>query len=85
MDPGDVEYEPVSVVELLAEMKDTAELLIDLSYSSVLLGSPEVAEEVLELEEQMDLLKLRARLSLLLAARNPEDAEQPGRPAGTPP
>ena len=40
MDPGDVEYEPVSVVELLAEMKDTAELLIDLSYSSVLLGSP---------------------------------------------
>jgi uncharacterized protein with PhoU and TrkA domain len=76
MDPGDVEYEPVSVVELLAEMKDTAELLIDLSYSSVLLGSPEVAEEVLELEEQMDLLKLRARMSLLLAARNPEDAEQ---------
>jgi uncharacterized protein with PhoU and TrkA domain len=76
MDPGDVEYEPVSVVEVLAEMKDTAELLIDLSYSSVLLGSPEVAEEVLELEEQMDLLELRARMSLLLAARNPEDAER---------
>ncbi|MFB6165099.1 MAG: potassium channel family protein [Haloarculaceae archaeon] len=71
----DVEYEPVSVKEVLAEMKDTAELLIDLSYSAVLLGSDEVAEEVLELEEAMDVLQLRARMSLLMAARNPEDAE----------
>jgi uncharacterized protein with PhoU and TrkA domain len=56
-------------------MKDTAELLIDLSYSAVLLGSDAVAEEVLELEERMDVLQLRARMSLLMAARNPEDAE----------
>jgi uncharacterized protein with PhoU and TrkA domain len=76
VDPRDVGYEPVGVKEVLAEMKDTAELLIDLSYSSVLLGSPEVAEEVLELEERMDLLQMRARMSLLLAARNPEDAER---------
>jgi uncharacterized protein with PhoU and TrkA domain len=71
----DVEYEPVSVKVLLAEMKDTAELLIDLSYSAVLLGSDEVAEEVLALEEKMDVLQLRARMSLLMAARSPEDAE----------
>ncbi|SDE87886.1 potassium channel family protein [Halorientalis regularis] len=71
----DVEYEPVSVKELLAEMKDTAELLIDLSYSAVLLGSDEVAEEVLELEAKMDVLQLRARMGLLMAARNPADAE----------
>ncbi len=71
-----VEYEPVSVKELLAEMKDTAELLIDLSYSAVLLGSQDVAEEVLRLEERMDVLQLRARMSLLMAARSPEDAEQ---------
>jgi uncharacterized protein with PhoU and TrkA domain len=70
-----VEYEPVSVKEVLAEMKDTAELLIDLSYSAVLLGSTEVAHEVLELEERMDVLQLQARMSLLMAARNPEDAE----------
>ncbi len=75
MDPGDVEYEPVSVKELLAEMKDTAELLIDLSYSAVLSGSDEVAEEVLALEERMDVLQLKARMSLLMAARSPEDAE----------
>jgi len=71
----EVEYEPVSVKAVLAEMKDTAELLIDLSYSAVLLGSDEVAAEVLELEAQMDVLQLRARMSLLMAARSTEDAE----------
>ncbi|WP_248895271.1 potassium channel family protein [Haloplanus halobius] len=75
MDPGDVEYEPVSVKNVLVEMKDTAELLIDLSYSAVLHGSDEVAAEVLELEERMDVLQLQARMSLLMAARSPEDAE----------
>ncbi|MFB6107998.1 MAG: potassium channel family protein [Haloplanus sp.] len=75
MDPGDVEYEPVSVKAVLVEMKDTAELLIDLAYSAVLHGSDEVAAEVLELEERMDVLQLQARMSLLMAARSPEDAE----------
>jgi hypothetical protein len=86
----DVEYEPVSVKAVLAEMKDTAELLIDLSYSAVLLGSDAVAGEVLELEERMDVLQMQARMSLLMAARNPEDAEalapvlghRQGRPRG---
>ncbi|WP_439027704.1 potassium channel family protein [Haloarchaeobius sp. DT45] len=76
MDAGDVEYEPVSVKEVLAEMKDTAELMIDLSFSAVLLGSVEVAEEVLELEDRMDVLQMRARMSLMMAARSPEDAEE---------
>jgi uncharacterized protein with PhoU and TrkA domain len=76
MYPEDVEYEPVSVKAVLAEMKDTAELLIDLSYSAVLLGSDEIAREVLVLEERMDILQLQARMSLLMAARSPEDAEE---------
>ena len=71
----EVGYEPANVKDLLAEMKDTAELLIDLSYSAVLLGSDEVAEAVLDLESRMDVLHIRARMSLLMAARNPEDAE----------
>jgi len=75
MAADDVEYEPVSVKTVLAEMKDTAELLIDLAYSAVLHGSEELALEVLELEEEMDILQVRARMSLLLAARSPEDAE----------
>jgi uncharacterized protein with PhoU and TrkA domain len=75
MAADEVEYEPKSVKELLAEMKDTAELLIDLSYSAVLLGSDDVAQEVLVLEEKMDVLQLRARMSILMAARSPADAE----------
>jgi uncharacterized protein with PhoU and TrkA domain len=71
-----VEYEPMSVKELLGEMKDIAELLIDLSYSSVLFESPGLAEEVLELESEMDVLQLRARMSLVMAGRSPGDAEQ---------
>ncbi|KOX97165.1 MULTISPECIES: potassium channel family protein [Halorubrum] len=70
-----VRYEPTSVKDLLVEMKDTAELLIDLSYSAVLHGSPTVAHEVVELEHRMDVLQLRARMSLMLAARNPTEAE----------
>jgi len=57
-------------------MKDTAELLIDLSYSAVLHQSEPLATEVLRLEERMDVLELRARMSLLMAARKPADAEQ---------
>jgi uncharacterized protein with PhoU and TrkA domain len=72
---SEVEYEPVDVKTVLGEMKDTAELLIDLSYSSVLLGSDAVAEEVLTLEERMDVLQMKARMSLLMSARNPADAE----------
>ncbi|WP_224332997.1 potassium channel family protein [Haloprofundus halobius] len=75
MDPREVNYEPVSVKAVLSEMKDTAELLIDLSYSAVLHGSDPLAAEVLVLEEQMDILQLKARMSLLMSARNPEDAE----------
>ncbi|MDS0282438.1 potassium channel family protein [Haloarcula onubensis] len=76
MEPtGTVEYEPVSVKAVLSEMKDTAELLIDLSYSAVLLGSDDVAGEVLELEAKMDVLQLRARMSLLMACRSTDDAE----------
>ncbi|PSP89508.1 potassium channel protein [Halobacteriales archaeon QS_4_69_34] len=71
----EVGYEPVGVKQILAQMKDIAELLIDLSYSAVLLGSDEVAREVLALEDEMDVLQLKARMSLLMAARSPDDAE----------
>ncbi|WP_418280833.1 potassium channel family protein [Halorubrum sp. DTA98] len=74
--PQTVTYEPASVKDLLVEMKDTAELLIDLSYSAVLHGSPTVAQEVIKLENKMDVLQMRARMSLMLAARNPNEAEK---------
>ena len=72
---GAIEYEPVSVKDVLVEMKDTAELLIDLSYSAVLHDSEALAQEVVRLEERMDRLEMRANMSLMLAARSPADAE----------
>jgi uncharacterized protein with PhoU and TrkA domain len=44
------------IVERLVELKDTSELMIDLAYSSVLLNSRELAEEVQRLEEYVDKL-----------------------------
>jgi uncharacterized protein with PhoU and TrkA domain len=74
--PASIEYEPVSVKDVLVEMKDTAELLIDLSYSAVLHRNEDLANEVLRLERQMDVLEMRARMGLMMATRNPSEAEQ---------
>lgn len=71
-----VSYEPTNVKDLLVEMKDTAELMIDLSYSAVLHWNESLAREVIRLEERMDVLEMRARMGLLMAARNPDDAER---------
>ncbi len=71
-----ISYEPANVKDLLVEMKNTAELLIDLSYSALLSADKQLAREVLALEERMDRLELRAGMSLLMAARNPHDAER---------
>ncbi|WP_265109703.1 potassium channel family protein [Halosolutus halophilus] len=71
-----IEYEPVNVKDVLVEMKDTAELLIDLSYSAVLHSSEDIATEVLRLEEQMNVLEMRARMGLMMATRSPDDAER---------
>lgn len=71
-----IEYEPVNVKEVLVQMKDTAELLIDLSYSAVLHQNEELAREVLRLEHQMDILEMRARMGIMMAARSPDDTEQ---------
>ena len=47
---SELEYEPVTVKELLTEMKDISELIIDLAYSAVLFNTEDIAEEVKYLE-----------------------------------
>ena len=44
------------IVSRFVELKDTSELMIDLAYSSLMLNSKELAEEVEQLEERMDQL-----------------------------
>lgn len=69
-------FKPVSVKKLFTDMKDTAELMVDLSYSAVFYDDEELAEEVLGLEELMDKLQYRARMSMMLSARNRKNAER---------
>jgi len=44
------------IVTRFVELKNTSELMIDLAYSSLMLNSKELAEEVERLEEYMDKL-----------------------------
>ena len=60
---------------MLAEAKDTSELMVDLAYAALYFGDPDMAEEVRELEEQMSALVHDMRAVCILAVRNPRDAE----------
>src|ERR671918_1020668 len=64
-----------TVKGLLAEIKDSSELMIDLAYASVFFADSDLAKEVTRLEERMfdDLRELRKLV--ILSARSPEDAE----------
>lgn len=72
----EVEYEPRSVREILTEMKDISEVIVDLAYAAVLFNSDEIAEEVRLLEVEMDRLKYQMEMTVMLATRTTEDAEQ---------
>ena len=66
---------PSTVKGLLAEVKDSSELMVDLAYAAVFLSDVDLAKEVGRLEQRMfdDVHALR-KLAIL-AARSPEDAE----------
>ncbi len=71
----EIEYEPATVKELLAEMKSISQLIVDLAYSAILFHNKEIAEEVRYLEVRMDKLNYQIRMMAMMAARTPEDAE----------
>ncbi|MDQ3940112.1 MAG: hypothetical protein M3238_02045, partial [Actinomycetota bacterium] len=64
-----------TVKGLLANIKDSSELMVDLAYAAVFFADVDLAKEVGRLEDRMieDLQQLR-KLTIL-AARSPEDAE----------
>jgi uncharacterized protein with PhoU and TrkA domain len=64
-----------TVKELLAESKDTSELMVDLAYAAVFYAEPKLAEEVDHLEELMNVYIRELRLISILAARSRDDAE----------
>ena len=67
------EERPKNVKELLVELKDASELMVDLAYAAVFFNEENLAEEVEELEQQMDEHLRRLREVAMLAARSPED------------
>ena len=64
------------IVEKLVELKNTSELMIDLAYSSLLMNSRELAEEVARLEEHVD--KLHTDFELLVLQREIRKEEAKG-------
>lgn len=63
------------IVEKFVELKDTSELMIDLAYSSLLLNSKELAEEVQRLEEYVDKLHTDFELLVLSSGFKKEEAK----------
>jgi len=63
------------IVDMLVELKDTSELMMDLAYSSILLNSKELAEEVQALEDHMDNLHTEFELLVLSRCIKPEESK----------
>ncbi len=70
-----LEYKPIPVRDLLLEMKNLSELMIDLAYSSALYNDLDLAEDVLSLESRIDTLSYLLEMEIMVAARDPKDAE----------
>src|ERR687896_219410 len=69
------DHPPRNVKDLLAESKDTSEIMVDLAYAAVFFNDEDLAEEVDRLEEIMNGYLSDLRRISMLAARSPEDAE----------
>ncbi len=63
------------VREVLRELKDLSSFAIDLAYSSLLTGDVELAEKVLEIEEDIGELYRELQLGVLMAADDLESAK----------
>ncbi|MGH2711688.1 MAG: potassium channel family protein [Actinomycetota bacterium] len=72
------EERPRNVKDLLAEAKDTSEIMVDLAYAALFFGSEDLADEVTRLEDVMNAYLRDLRRISMLAARSPEDAEAMG-------
>lgn len=70
----DDDHKPRTVKALLADVKDSSELMVDLAYGAVFFEDAELAAEVRELEEEMLDRLFQLREVCVLSARSPEDA-----------
>jgi uncharacterized protein with PhoU and TrkA domain len=68
--------QPTNLKDMLAEAKNTSELMVDLAYAALFYNSEDFSEEVFRLEERLNDLVFDMRTLAILAARSPADAEQ---------
>ena len=61
--------------EMLAEAKDTTELMVDLAYAALYFDDLDMADEVSQLEDEVSELVHHMRTISVLAARGPKEAE----------
>lgn len=73
MEQNEKQFE--TMIDKMAELKDTSELMIDLAYSSLLFNSRELAEEVRALERRMDDLHTELELLILTRCVTPDEAK----------
>lgn len=69
-------FRPQNVRETLIELKDSSELAVDLAYAAVLYGHSGLADEVFDLESDVNSLQYPAQIALMLAAKRADDAER---------
>src|ERR671920_2100392 len=67
---------PRNLKDMLAEAKNTSELMVDLSYAAIFYDSEDLSEEVFRLEERLNDLVFDMRSLAIFAARSHADAEQ---------
>ncbi len=67
---------PRTLKAMLSEAKDTSELMVDLGYAALFFADEQMADEVVELEEQLNELVHEMRAVCVKAARSPRDADQ---------
>jgi uncharacterized protein with PhoU and TrkA domain len=70
------EDRPRNLKDMLAEAKDTSELMVDLAYAAIFYNSEDFSEEVFRLEERLNDLVFDMRSLAIFAARSLGDAEQ---------
>ncbi|MDY7099553.1 MAG: TrkA C-terminal domain-containing protein [Actinomycetota bacterium] len=70
-----MEQRPRNLRAMLAEAKDTSELMVDLAYAALYFADPDMAEEIGELEEDMSALVQDMRAVCTLAARSPKESD----------
>ena len=62
-------YQPVSLKDILKQMKQNIDLMIDLAYSAIKFGSKELANEVYKIEQKIHELTFLLNFQILLFER----------------